>query len=56
MADGTNPLRSDCVDCGATLTEVELTYYEYRCERCERAWCDAMEQDRLAARATEERK
>lgn len=32
-----------CVDCGAILTDEERKYYEYRCERCERQWCDRMQ-------------
>ena len=27
-----------CRDCNAALTLEESHYYEYRCEKCERAW------------------
>lgn len=27
-----------CAHCGAVLTLEEERYYEYRCEKCERAW------------------
>lgn len=27
-----------CKDCGETLTDEEVEYYEYRCDYCERLW------------------
>ncbi|MDY0282864.1 MAG: hypothetical protein RBR35_20210 [Salinivirgaceae bacterium] len=31
-----------CADCKQPLTDEEIEYYEYRCERCESEWADEM--------------
>lgn len=35
--------RKHCADCGIPMTLNEITFYEYRCETCERKWADTME-------------
>jgi hypothetical protein len=38
MADGSSGFRPEpirCVDCDAVLTDIEIEYYEVRCEGCE---------------------
>ena len=32
-----------CQDCGNRLTRTEHHYYEYRCEKCERAFHERLE-------------
>lgn len=38
-----------CADCGRILTATERRYYGFRCEACERAWFDALEDWRAGA-------
>lgn len=38
-----------CCDCTTRLTDAEVHWYGYRCERCEREWSERMDAYRLGS-------
>ncbi len=38
-----------CYECAAVLSDEETTWYDGRCEECEREWFDAVEEWRRGA-------